>query len=238
MSRRGTLLLGWTLAVLAMAGFIRLGVWQGQRAVEKERMLADVATVLHARNAVPLALAGNAGLIARYDWSQGRGRFLATPPLLLDNQQRDGRVGVRVYAAFQPDAGMPLLVDLGWQPFGNDRALPTLEIPPGPMTLRGLLAAPPSPGLPVGPAMARQGSGWLVVRLEPRAAAQALGLPRLAPRVLRLDPALPIGYPRDLALLANTLPPERHRGYALQWFGLAATALAIALVLTFRRSRR
>jgi cytochrome oxidase assembly protein ShyY1 len=57
----------------------------------------------------------------------------------------------------------------------------------------------------------------------------------LAPRVLRLDPKLPIGYPRDLNLLVNTLPPERHRGYAIQWFGLAFATLVTALLLSFRR---
>jgi cytochrome oxidase assembly protein ShyY1 len=55
--------------------------------------------------------------------------------------------------------------------------------------------------------------------------------------VLRLDPALPLGYARDLQLLANTLPPERHRGYAVQWFALAAAVLATALILTFRKAR-
>ena len=45
--------------------------------------------------------------------------------------------------------------------------------------------------------------------------------PSLAPRVLQLDPALPLGYARDLDMLPNTLPPERHLGYAVQWFGLA-----------------
>ncbi|WP_345775980.1 SURF1 family cytochrome oxidase biogenesis protein, partial [Pseudoxanthomonas taiwanensis] len=63
------------------------------------------------------------------------------------------------------------------------------------------------------------------------------GLPALAPRVLRLDPELPLGYARDLELLPNTLPPQRHLGYAVQWFALAAAALAIALVLTLRRRR-
>ncbi|WP_338016018.1 SURF1 family cytochrome oxidase biogenesis protein, partial [Cognatilysobacter segetis] len=93
-------------------------------------------------------------------------------------------------------------------------------------------------GLRMGAPMASQGDAWLVVRLEPTAIAREFGLPALAPRVLRLDPALPFGYPRDLELLVNTLPPDRHRGYAVQWFGLAATLLVIALVLTFHRSRR
>jgi cytochrome oxidase assembly protein ShyY1 len=54
--------------------------------------------------------------------------------------------------------------------------------------------------------------------------------------VLRLDPALTgIGFARDLDVLPNTLPPERHRGYALQWFGLSATLLAITLFLFLRR---
>ena len=60
----------------------------------------------------------------------------------------------------------------------------------------------------------------------------------LAPRVLRLDPALPLGYARDLDLLPNTLPPEQHRGYAVQWFALALAVLVTALILTFRKRRR
>ncbi|MER2176972.1 MAG: SURF1 family protein, partial [Stenotrophomonas maltophilia] len=34
------------------------------------------------------------------------------------------------------------------------------------------------------------------------------------------------------------LPPSRHLGYAVQWFGLVLTVLAVALVLEFRRHRR
>jgi cytochrome oxidase assembly protein ShyY1 len=232
------LLAGWTAALLLAAGFARLGLWQSHRAVEKERLLADVAGVLDARRAQPLARAADAGRAHAYDWAAGRGHFLPTAPLMLDNQQRDGRVGVHAYAAFAPAAGTPLLVDMGWLPIGADRALPPVALPSGEVELRGLLAPPPSAGLALGAPMARQGDAWLVVRLDPATVSRELHLPALAPRVLRLDPALPFGYPRDLQLLVNTLPPDRHRGYAVQWFGLAATLIVIALVLTFRRSRR
>ena len=60
----------------------------------------------------------------------------------------------------------------------------------------------------------------------------------LTPRVLRLDPAMALGQARDLDVLPNTLPPEKHLGYAVQWFGLALAALVTALVLTFRTRRR
>ena len=38
-------------------------------------------------------------------------------------------------------------------------------------------------------------------------------------------------------MLPNTLPPEKHRGYAVQWFALALAVLVTALVLTFRKAR-
>lgn len=238
MRSRGQLIAGWTLALLGAALFARLGMWQLDRAVQKEHQIADAAQVLQARRAVPLAAAADPRRLRALDWAQGGGHFLATPGLFHDNEQRDGHVGVRTYAVFQPDAGAPLLVDLGWQGFSGDRVLPAYT-PPVATQVRGLLAAPPSAGITVGAAMARQGRDWLLVRVEPAEIARALGLRLpLAPRVLRLDPALPFGYPRDLVMLTNTLTPDRHRGYALQWFGLSVTALVIAAVLTLRRNRR
>ena len=75
---------------------------------------------------------------------------------------------------------------------------------------------------------------WLLTRVDLAALAKGLHI-ELAPRVLRLDPALPLGYARDLNVLPNTLSPERHRGYALQWFGLASATFLIVLFLGFRR---
>lgn len=239
MSFRTRLLAGWIVALAAASAFAGLGTWQAGRAVQKERMLAAADAVVRERRPQPLASAHAPAATSRYDWAEGRGRFSGTV-LWLDNQQRDGRVGVRGYAPFLPADGAPLLVDIGWAPIAPDRAtLPRVELPRGEVGIRGLLAPPPSAGLAVGEPMARHRDGWLMLRVEPGAISRALELPAaIAPRVLRLDPALPFGLPRDLRLLANTLPPEKHRGYALQWFGLSATVLVIALVLTFRRPRR
>ncbi|KAB8318324.1 SURF1 family protein [Tolypothrix campylonemoides VB511288] len=239
MSRRRTLLVGWMLAIAAVVLFGNLGLWQLRRGVEKQAMLDASARVLRERAPVPLSAAGDAARARGYDWAEGRARFDAREALLLDNQQRDGRVGVRAYRIVVPEAGAPLLVDLGWRALPADRALPATERPDGPYVLRGLLAPPPSAGLALGAPMAKQGDAWLMTRVDLDAIARATGLSvPLAPRVLRLDPALPLGYERDLALLANTLPPDKHRGYAVQWFALAAAVLAIALLLTFRRPRR
>ncbi len=239
MSRRATLVLGWTLAALAIVAFASLGRWQARRAVEKQAMLDATARVLARREARDLAVAADAGHGRDYAWAQGRGRFDARGPLWLDNQQRNGRAGVRVFRIFVPERGAgPLLVDMGWLPLPPDRRMPPTTVPEGIVEVRGLLAPPPSPGLALGGGIARQGEGWVLTRVEPEAIARETGMTRpLAPRVLRLDPALPFGHERDLELLANTLPPAKHRGYSLQWFALAAAVLATALLLTFRKPR-
>jgi surfeit locus 1 family protein len=244
--RRGALIAGWLFALALVAAFVLLGAWQLRRADEKQAMLDRADAVLSQRDAQSLAVARSGARPRDYDWARGRGRFAARPPVLLDNQQRNGRVGVRVYRLFEPDIGSALLVDLGWLPWPADRRLPEQALAPmpnGSVELRGLLSPPPSPGLALGDAVAPREDAtgtraWLATRLDRDALAQALGVPALAPRVLRLDPAAPLGFERDLVLLANTLPPAKHRGYAVQWFGLALAALATALVLTFRSLRR
>lgn len=252
MSRRGQLLLGWTFAALVLGLFLQLGLWQSRRAVEKQAMLDASAQVLGQRRPQPLDVATDPDRARQYDWVVGRGSFAARAPVLLDNQQRNGRVGVRVYRLFHPSSGSELLVDLGWVPLAGDRRMPAIPPPPVsddalPLQVSGLLAPPPSPGLAFGPPMLQrddvpEGSVpvWLATRIDLAAIDRAIGDDdrTLAPRVLRLDPALPIGHERDLELLANTLTPDKHRGYAVQWFGLALAVLVTALILTFRTFRR
>ncbi|MDQ3287210.1 MAG: SURF1 family protein [Pseudomonadota bacterium] len=238
MSRTGNLLAGWALALGLTALFAGLGTWQLRRGVEKEAMLEAAGQVTLDRVARPLATAADPDRTDTYDWAAGAGRFDPRGPLWLDNQQRNGRVGVRLYRIFRPDDGAPLLVDLGWLPLAGDRTMPDVDAPPSARELRGLLVPPPSSGIPLGTGVAPSGEGWLLTRVDMEAIATATGLDTpLATRVLRLDPALPIGHERDLTLLANTLPPAKHRGYALTWFGLALTVLVTALILTFRRPR-
>lgn len=237
MSRSTHLIVGWLLALAVIGGFARLGFWQSERAVEKQAMLDDAAHVLADRQPAGLDAAADVQQRERYQWARGSGEFATGAQWLLDNQQRDGRVGVSAYRIFIPDQGTPLLVDLGWLPLPGDRTMPSVERPPGAIVVEGLLSPPPSGGIALGASMAEASNGWLMLRVDIPAISAAAGTP-LAVRVLRLDPASPLGYERDLALLPNTLPPDKHRGYALQWFGLAAAVLATALILTFRPRRR
>lgn len=232
----------WMAALGLCALFVRAGLWQAGRATEKDALLAASARVLDERAAVPL---GDA-LAAMPAWVSVEGRFEDRPALRLDNQRRGAAVGVQVYRAFLLDDGRRLWVDIGWRPLPADRAIPAEPSMPGEaMRLEGLLVPPPSAGLALGPAASQTADGGtLALRLEPGvlhgALADAAGAPSAASRVvdtavLRLDPAIAIGHERDLDLLANTLSPDKHRGYALQWFGFAAGLLLLSLFLQFRR---
>lgn len=238
---RRNAVLGWLFALLVAAGFARAGFWQLDRMHEKQAMLDAVHDVVAAREPRPLAIAADDARAAGYDWAAGAGRFADAPAVILDNQGRDERPGVRAYRAFLPDDGAPLLVELGWKPLPGDRTMPAV---PRPATDRiaGLLLPPPSPGLARGTPVPQADGSLLVVALDLPTLRDALGLAELAPRVLKADPdgdfAGAPGFARDLDILPNTLPPERHLGYAVQWFGLAVAALATALVLTFRKPTR
>jgi cytochrome oxidase assembly protein ShyY1 len=237
-SVRRTAVFGWMLALLVIALFTRLGFWQLARMHEKQAMLDAAHAVVRQRHALPMSAAADVPRSRDYDWSAGSGRFAALPPVLLDNQSHDERAGVRVYRVFLPADAAPLLVELGWLPVPGDRHMPPVPRPDGAMRIAGLLAPPPSAGIAT-PIVQRQADGTLLtIALDLPLLRKALALPALAPRVLKLDPAIRLGYARDLDVLPNTLPPERHLGYAVQWFGLALAVLVTALVLTFRKPRR
>lgn len=237
MSRRRDIVFGWALAVAAMAGFCALGFWQLSRMQQKQAMLGDVERVLSERRATSMALSGDVSRARNYDWAAGEGRFSDAPAVLLDNQQRDGRAGVRAYRVFVPERGAPLLVELGWLPLAGDRTMPGIIRPPGRLRVQGLLAPPPAHGIVTAVATPQADGTLLTIGLDAANLPAALAQPALAPRVLKLDPDLPFGYVRDLDILPNTLPPERHLGYAVQWFALALAVLAAALVLSLRNRR-
>jgi cytochrome oxidase assembly protein ShyY1 len=224
---------------------------------EKQAMLAEAAKAQDHTRPQPLLLASDRRRAQAFDWSVGAGR-LANVTVWLDNQQRNGRVGVRMYCVLLPEIGtQAVLVDAGWWPLNGTRVLPVFGCPAREtQRVRGLLAPPPAEGLIHGAALARQAADkqdekqddtrWLAARMDLPAIAKALNLPTgLAPRVLRLDPtrqhddagAMLAPGERDLEILPNTLTPERHLGYAVQWFGLAITVLVIALVLTLRKKK-
>lgn len=239
MTRQHTEILNWLLALVVAACFSGLGFWQLQRMHEKQALLVQLPPDRSAAVSLAQALRAPDTL----HWVHQRVRFLPGT-IVLDNQLRDGRAGVKVYQAARA-ADVPatsVLVDLGWLPLPANRELPPIHALQGEIDVQGLWAPPPAVGIALGPALTAtpQPQAWLATRLDMPAIAARLGLAAdgLAAQVLRLDPTLPFGHLRDLELLPNTLPPSRHLGYAVQWFAMALAVLVIAATLQWRTRRR
>lgn len=227
----------WAIALLATALFARLGFWQLERADEKRDMLSKASGALSSRAPKPLSAIADEARSMEYDWVEVEGRFAEAPAVLLDNQQRNGKVGVRAYRVFVLNDGLPVLVDLGWTALPGDRTLPRVARDADRDRLAGLMMPPPGQGLNMGAPVRQSDDTLLATTIDLPALRVALKLPALAPRVLRPDNDPTLGYARDFDILPNTLPPERHIGYAVQWFGLAITVLITALLLSWRRRR-
>lgn len=232
---RPKLVLAYLAAVAFMALFLSAGLWQLRRAAEKETLFQAWAQV----DQQPLLSWAEAAAqpVARERLLRTtvQGHYISGRNILLDNQQRPGQLGVQVYTPFEVEAsGQWLLVARGFMPIARDRSsFPDPPVPAGRMQIDGLLTSPPAAGLKLGQPGA---ASWplLVTAIEPAALAQQLGQPLLA-SVLLLDPQAPEGFVRDWS--PNTLSPDRHRGYAVQWLGLALTVLIVTVLLTLRMLR-
>lgn len=224
------------VTVLACATFVSAGLWQRGRGDDKAEFLRAFEAALRAE-AVPIetALATPpslprpvAGLLRRVE---------AAPWLMLDNSRRGAEVGLRAIAVYASSSGQTLLVDFGWLPMPPGRRLDVLDRPPALLEARGLLVALPGQGLRLGSNPWPEAvSQVLLTYLDEAEIARAIDAAPY-PGLLRLDPAIEIGYARDLDALPNTLSPEKHYGYALQWFGFATAVAVIFILLSFRKNR-
>jgi cytochrome oxidase assembly protein ShyY1 len=227
---RTTLILFGVLAAVVAAGLAALGHWQLARAAAKEEMLARIE---RAQSMAPRPI--ERVLAESSDPSFSAVTVTAAAEIdhqvLLDNQLREGRPGVRAYVPLRRPDGSRVLLDAGWLAWpARSEPPPTaaLASPQGPFT--GILLPPPGGGISLGGATAWS---WplLVTRIEADTLAERFG-GVLLPYVLE-----PLDSPRAKSVRAGMLPPERHRAYAVQWFGLAATVLVIYLTLAWRALR-
>jgi surfeit locus 1 family protein len=220
-------LLPTVLAAAAVAGFAFLGSWQLGRAEEKRAMARNFTA---GGPALPWTrLTADA---PRYQRVELRGFYDGEHQFLLDNMSHESVAGVQVLTPLVLDDGKAVLVNRGWLPFGATRQdLPDVGVDSGKRTVVGRIDELPRPGIWLeGP----KAGGWPRLVQYPTMAELAADLGRdLAPKQVLLDPGVPDGYVRDWQVPGTT--PDRHLGYALQWFALAALVAVIWFVLAFRK---
>jgi surfeit locus 1 family protein len=193
------------LAAAACAAGIALGNWQSRRADDK-RALAE-----HAQRIVVA------------------GEFLPERTVLLDNKLRGGRAGYEVVAPLRLAEGIHVLVNRGWIAAPPRREqLPQVVTPPGRVRIEGVVLSHLPRPLKVGGAA----TGPVRQSVEVKEFAAESGL-TLQAFVIQQHSDTGDGLARDWP------PPdagiEKHQAYSFQWYSLAALAVVLALVLSFRR---
>ena len=218
----------WTLLALAgIALFASLGQWQLGRAEQKRALFRDFA----AGNVGAVDLPGGLATVERYRRVRASGRYDASRQFLLDNMPREGVPGAHVLTPLLRDDGSIVIVDRGWIAMGGDRqALPALPVGEAPRSVTGRADTLPRPAVEL---QAPPAAGWPRLVSFPTTAELAAALDAAVhPQVLLLDADQPDGFGRDWQ--PPGMPPERHVGYAVQWFGLATAVAVTWFVLSFR----
>lgn len=220
------------VALMAVALFVALGVWQLDRAAQKRQQAADLV----AQGALaPYALGPlePSAEPLRYRRLSAKGEFDSQGQILIENRRQGNRTGFHVITPLHIDGtDVRVLVNRGWIPGdAQGRPMPA-PVPTGVRTVEGVayIPAPPALVLSSGPeAAAAWGERWPYLTTDLYQAGVAYPVQPLA---ILLDPDAPDGFVREWP---REMPKEgMHLGYAVQWFAFAL----IALVIWFRLSLR
>ena len=232
-----------TIGYLVMLVFLLcLGVWQLDRAEQKHVELAQRAAAIEA----PVVSLNNRPVetgLEEYAFRRARvtGVYDTQRQFLLDNQVKDREVGYRWLVPLQIEGqDQAVLVDRGFIPVGDDRGqLPELVIEQSKQTVTGQIVAGPGVAMQLGGATDNAGEWPRRVQyldydyLDSQTPYTVLGDRLLLEGSLDLAPRIERSG-RD----AWRYGPERHEGYAFQWFSMAAALTIIWLVVNTKRQQK
>jgi len=163
---------------------------------------------------------------ARLEQVSVQGEFVAGRTVLLDNKTRRGRVGYEVVTPLKLKDSMHVLVNRGW--IERER-ISELRTPKGEVQVEGIALE----GFPRILKLETNAKDRVRQTLDIGDYARETGL-ALQPRVIEQH-----GGPVDGLLREWPRPDagiEKHAAYALQWYALAALAVVLAVVLSFRKN--
>ncbi|MED5617918.1 SURF1 family protein [Ideonella sp. BN130291] len=231
----------WVVTLAALAGMAltaRLGVWQLDRAAQKQALQRAIESRgrLPALENTTLARDAQAAAGQHYRPVRLRGQWLAQHTVFLDNRQiGGGRPGFFVLTPLVLAPGDAVLVQRGWVPRdAADRThLPAITTPQGVVEIAGRVAPPPSrlfefAGAASGPI--RQNLDLAAFTTEIDLALRPLSVQQLNAGADAAD-----GLARDWPLPAVDL--SKHHGYAFQWFALCALIAGLYVWFQILRPR-
>ncbi|MCB1646826.1 MAG: SURF1 family protein [Pseudomonadales bacterium] len=230
-----TIKLNWKLtafSVFFLLVFLRLGFWQLNRAVEKEELEQREATIAQEvwlQDRLFSSTQPDMGTRVRL-----QGEYLAAPEFYLDNVVLQGKPGFEVLNVFREAVtGQHLLIDRGFVPMMGDRSVKPVPPPlSSPALVNGKVYVfekrasfrPEELIDPLG----------IVQTADPQVLEGLLPQP-LYPFLVRLEENDENALPRKWQ--TSNMSPQKHRGYALQWFTMALAVIAAFGYFTYKTNQ-
>lgn len=224
--------LPWLIfTLLVFTALVKLGLWQSNRAVEKEVRLNNIAELsktsamslidiqklpLNKVNDLPIKLLGE---------------FEEGVVFLLDNQVEKGKLGYRVYQILNVGQHA-ILVNLGWVLGSISRnELPPVNAITGASEFTGNVRIIDKGILLMEQQFTDVKWPLRVQQIEIDKFA-AITNKSLLPFVVYVNKDEPLGYVKNWQPIV--MPPEKHRAYAFQWFSLAIAWVALMILASFK----
>lgn len=229
------------LLVLLPLGLM-LGSWQQQRAVEKTSV-DDMREKNKYQLSVRIQASDTDTDIMLYRNVEVRGEMMLDKQILLENQKYDGRPGYHVITPMRiDDSDTYILIVRGWVQQGNDRQfIPKLPGPVGAIEVQGRVENVPSIGIKMGEP-GESGANWpkRLIYIDMPWVTKETGY-QFLPYVVYQTRGDDFGLVRDWRQKFQSkkrMTPEKHFGYALQWYSLTALVVIMYFVLSIKKHTR
>ena len=218
------------LTAISILLFLRLGFWQLYRADEKKTMLT-AQTVLAGQKSLLWSV--NKPLPEQYQNISVKGRYLPDT-FLLDNQHQQHQFGYDVLTPLELTPGTVVMVDRGWVPGDNSRrVVPKIKSPEGDIQIGGSAYFPNKKQWVLGVDYELKDKNITVIERIDAKLLEHLLQKKVYPFIIRLDKQEEDGFTREWAIVS--MPPERHLGYAFQWFAMAFVIFILFVALNLKK---
>lgn len=201
--------------------FVFLGIWQIERAANKEGLLQDFNSE---QESPPTRLTSQSP-----NWSRVfvDGVFDSSRQILIDNQIHNGKVGYKIFTPFRFDDNKIVLVDRGWIGQGQSRSdLPQLNILEKKSRIIATVTSPEQ-GVLAGSELLTNEWPRVSQSKAVEVIASAFNEPILD-IVLVLDPGSS-QITEFIQIKPFAITPVKHYGYAMQWFTMSIVLLGMFL---------
>lgn len=219
-------------AVVIMLG---LGFWQLDRKAEKDARLAHIENAKLQHSVTIRQVQQDP--IAYQDYTVTLTGYFASNAFYIDNKMRQGRAGFHVLVPFTTNRGTVML-NLGWiSSTGVRTQLPTFTLPQPSLQITKVNAIVyiPLNNTLVTETNSEYGQFPVLLQQVDLAEIEKHLKKDVEPFVGRIIDGSDDVFIREWELI--TMSPEKHLGYAVQWFGLAIAALTIYLLNLLKRLR-